>query len=225
MVPNESTTNGQHEPPTDRTATDSDARPRARAGEPTGSDGTPPVWRRTLLGAVGTVVGAGLTGCVGGSAAGRTATTAATTPSPERSLALPSVVTRGDFPDGRVTLRPPGTVTFLNFFATWCKPCQEEMPDLRRLRAEYDPDALHMVSITPEVDEGLIREFWSTYDGTWPVVRDPALAATERWDANRYPTNLLFDRDGDPATGNGPAVGARGFEELKALVDPLVGGR
>ena len=224
MVPNERTTNDRHEPPTDRTATDPDARARDRAGAPAAADEAPRVRRRALLGAVGTAV-TGLAGCAGGSPTNRTATADASTPSREGSLALPSVVTRGDFPDGRVTLRPGGTVTLLNFFATWCKPCREEMPDLRRLRAEYDPDALHMVSVTPEVDEGLIREFWATYDGTWPVVRDPALTATERWDANRYPTNLVFDRNGDLAAGDGPAVGAREFEELNSLVEPLVGGR
>jgi cytochrome c-type biogenesis protein len=49
-----------------------------------------------------------------------------------------------------------------------------------------------MVSITPEVDRSLVREFWAEYDGTWPVVTDPGLTATARWDANRYPTNLAF---------------------------------
>jgi thiol-disulfide isomerase/thioredoxin len=127
-------------------------------------------------------------------------------------------------PDGRVELRPEGSVTLLNFFATWCKPCREEMPDFRRLRAEYDPDSLHMVSITPEVDETLIREFWEKYGGTWPVVTDPSLKATEKWDANSYPTNLLFDRNGDPTEGDSPEIRAREFSELKSLIDPLIEG-
>ena len=95
------------------------------------------------------------------------------------------------------------------------------MDDFRRLRAAYDPDTLHMVSITPEVDRSLVREFWAEYDGTWPVVTDPGLNATARWDANRYPTNLLFDADGTPA-GDDPEVRARTFEEFDALIEPLV---
>jgi hypothetical protein len=98
------------------------------------------------------------------------------------------------------------------------------MPDFRRLRAEYDSDTLHIVSITPEVDDELIEEFWSTYDGTWPVVKDPALKATEKWGANSYPTNLLFDRTGAPAVGESPKISAREFSELQSLVEPLVEG-
>jgi thiol-disulfide isomerase/thioredoxin len=181
------------------------------------------VRRRGFLGALGTAVATGLAGCSGGSSPSGTPGATTGTVTPDESLALPSVVAEGDLPDGRVELVREGTVTFLNFFATWCKPCQDEMPDLRRLRAEYAPDRLHMVSITPEVDDQLVREFWAEYEGTWPVVKDPALRATERWNANSYPTNLLFDRDGTPATGDSPEVRARSFDEIRALVDPLVG--
>jgi hypothetical protein len=79
-----------------------------------------------------------------------------------------------------------------------------------------------MVSITPEVDEALIKQFWNEYDGTWPVVKDPGLVATNRWNANSYPTNLVFDTDGTPATGETPEVRARTFEEYNSIIAPLV---
>lgn len=174
--------------------------------------------RRLLLGAIGTAIGVGMAGCAGGSTGDVDAS-----PTPDEPLTRPSAVTRGDLPGGEVRLKADGTVTLLNFFATWCKPCQREMDDFRRLRAAYDPDTLHMVSITPEVDRSLVREFWAEYDGTWPVVTDPGLTATARWDANRYPTNLVFEADGTPVEG-GPSVRARTFEEFEALLDPLVEG-
>lgn len=165
----------------------------------------------------------GIGGCAGRSADGGSgdSATPSTATATDDHLTLPSAVTAGDLPDGQVRLVAPETVTLLNFFTTWCRPCQREMSEFRRLRAEYDAGALHMVSITPEVDETLVREFWTEYEGTWPVVMDPALTATERWNANRYPTNLLFDANGDPA-GDDPRVRARTFEEFDALVEPLV---
>jgi thiol-disulfide isomerase/thioredoxin len=169
--------------------------------------------RRLFLRAIGTAMSVGIGGC-----AGRSTDGAATTDDP---LTLPSAVTTGDLPDGQVRLKAPGTVTLLNFFTTWCRPCQREMSEFRKLRAAYDADTLHMVSITPEVDETLVEEFWAEYEGTWPVVMDPALTATERWNANRYPTNLLFDADGDPVE-DGPRVRARTFAEFDALIEPLV---
>jgi thiol-disulfide isomerase/thioredoxin len=176
--------------------------------------------RRLFLRAIGTAMSVGIGGCAGRSAGGA-ADDAAPTTATDDPLTLPSAVTTGDLPDGRVRLKESGTVTLLNFFTTWCRPCQREMSEFRELRAEYDADTLHMVSITPEVEETLVEEFWAEYEGTWPVVMDPALTATERWNANRYPTNLLFDADGKPA-GDAPKVRARTFEEFDALIEPLV---
>jgi thiol-disulfide isomerase/thioredoxin len=140
-------------------------------------------------------------------------------------LSLPAVATPGrDGTAEQVRVLPEGTVTLVNFFTTWCKPCREEMPAFRKLRAAYDRDTVHMVSITPEVDEALITEFWNRYDATWPVVKDPALRATERWDADAYPTNLLFDRDGDPASGSSPEVNVRSFDGFRSQIDPLLEG-
>ena len=168
--------------------------------------------RRSLLGSLGAALGAGLAGC----------SSVNTTGDSQESLTLPSVVTTGDLPEGQVELVDEGTVTLLNFFATWCKPCVDEMPHFRRLREAYDAETLHMVSITPEVDEELIEEFWSEHEGTWPVVNDPALAATDRWNANSYPTNLLFDRNGEQVTEGGHGLRVRDFEGLQSRIEPLV---
>jgi thiol-disulfide isomerase/thioredoxin len=182
----------------------------------------PSTQRRSFLKTVSAALGISLAGCTDFQSP-RTETPSKKTGAAGESdpLALPSVVTRGEFPDGNVVLQPDGKLVLLNFFTTWCRPCQEEMPAFRRLRAEYDPATLHMVSITPEVDETLIREFWREYDGTWPVVTDPALAATDRWNANSYPTNLVFDTDGTPAAGDSPSVRARTFAEFESIIDPL----
>jgi len=168
--------------------------------------------RRAVLATVGTTLAVGSAGC---SALGKNQST-------EANISLPSIVTTGEFPSGEVVLVPDNTVTLLNFFATWCKPCIEEMPVFRRLRSEYDPDTLHMVSITPEVDEELITAFWEKHDGTWPVVNDPSLKATDKWNANSYPTNLLFDRDGTEVTDDGHGILARSFKNLNEQIAPLI---
>ncbi len=185
--------------------------------------------RRAVLAAIGSGVGLSLAGCIGqestsDNSSPSTAGTAAGTDmiDTDAKLSLPSVVTHDGFPDGDVVLKPDGKIVLLNFFTTWCRPCQEEMPAFRKLRSEYDAETLHMVSITPEVDESLIKQFWSEYEGTWPVVNDPGLVATDQWNANSYPTNLVFDTDGTPATGEQPEVRARTFEEFNSIIEPLV---
>lgn len=185
--------------------------------------------RRAVLAAIGSGVGLSLAGCIGqestsDNSSPSTAGTAAGTEmiDTDAKLSLPSVVTHDGFPDGDVVLKPDGKIVLLNFFTTWCRPCQEEMPVFRKLRAEYDAETLHMVSITPEVDESLIKQFWNEYEGTWPVVNDPGLVATDQWNANSYPTNLVFDADGTPATGEQPEVRARTFEEFNSIIASLV---
>lgn len=175
-----------------------------------------PVQRRSLLGSLGVVFSAGLAGCTSELSPN------SDSKNEEESLTLPSVVTTGELPEGQVKLLPENTVTLLNFFATWCKPCIDEMPDFRKLREEYDEETLHMVSITPEVDEELIEEFWAEHDGSWPVVNDPGLEATEKWDANTYPTNLLFNQNAEQVTGDGHGLRVRDFEGLQSKIDPLI---
>lgn len=175
--------------------------------------------RRAFVGAAGTAALSTVAGCssvLGGSPGG------GSSPASSSGLRLPSVVTAGDLPDGRVPLVKDGRVSLVNFFTTWCKPCRREMPDFRKLRAEYGADTLHMVSVTPEVDEELIRSFWEEYDGTWPVLTDSSLAATSKYGANSYPTNLLFDRAGEPASGGDPEVQARTYEEFAGEIDSLL---
>lgn len=184
--------------------------------------------RRRLLATVGAGVTTAVAGCSGVSTGGEAAATDRavddTDASPtaataaQSSLALPSAVTTGGLPDGDVTLRPTGSVTLLNFFATWCAPCKKEMPALRKLREAYDESELHMVSVTPQVETEVVASFWAKHDATWPAVTDSSLRASQRWDATSYPTNLLFDRDGAPAGD----VDARTFGGFETAVAPLI---
>jgi thiol-disulfide isomerase/thioredoxin len=89
----------------------------------------------------------------------------------------------------------PQTVTLLDFFGTWCAPCEPQMDHLRTVRAEF-PD-VHMLAITWESDAETVRSFWQEHEGTWPVALDPELRTGEEYNVTRIPTLVVFDAAGE----------------------------
>lgn len=150
--------------------------------------------RRAVLGASGAAL-TGLAGCTslpggGGGADGTTDGETATSP-----LSLDTYDVGGSSGE-TVAVREPGTVTLLDFFATWCAPCKPMMAELRQVRDD-NPD-LHMLSITWEREQSAIEEFWREYEGTWNVASDPALQTGKAYDVGgQLPTTLLLDADGE----------------------------
>ena len=100
----------------------------------------------------------------------------------------------GGSPGESMAVVPDGTVTLLDFFATYCAPCKPQMAELREVRSAF-PD-VHMLSITWERDEPTVRSFWNEYDGTWPVAMDPEVETGPTYGVEALPTMIVLDADG-----------------------------
>src|SRR5687767_7978638 len=81
----------------------------------------------------------------------------------------------GDFKtaDGRkVSLHDlKSTLVFLNFWATWCEYCKEEMPSLTELSKKFSPQDLLVIAATNE-DPKTVRRFLQGKDFSYPIVLD-----------------------------------------------------
>ena len=102
--------------------------------------------------------------------------------------------------DGEVTLPAPDQPTFVDFFATWCSPCVEQMPDLVEAHDRLGDEVL-FVSVTPEdvggsVSEEAVADWWRENDGDWLVAADVSAELAARLDVGGYPSARAIDAAG-----------------------------
>lgn len=96
-----------------------------------------------------------------------------------------------------------GKTVFLNFWATWCPPCKEEMPYIEQLYKEYNKnnkDVVILVVASPNLDrEGSkedIIEFLQQEKYTFPVVMDNNGELAYQYGISAYPTTFIIDKEG-----------------------------
>ena len=89
-----------------------------------------------------------------------------------------------------------GKPVLVNFWATWCPPCREEMPSLARLAQSFDPGTFEVVTVS--VDDGWepIEKFLSTPKTPYRVVLDLGAKVSRTYGTTKFPESYLLDRDG-----------------------------
>ncbi len=90
-----------------------------------------------------------------------------------------------------------GKVLVVNFWATWCAPCREEMPALQSLSEQLDPDLYRVLGVTVDQDLNLVREFILKYQLDFIQLSDASMAvASDLLAISAYPQTLIVDRNG-----------------------------
>ncbi len=90
-----------------------------------------------------------------------------------------------------------GKVVFLNFWATWCEPCLEEMPAMERLAAAYRDRGLVVVALSADREgASVVRPFLKRHGLTFPVGLDPDQAVARSYRVWALPSTFILDRTG-----------------------------
>jgi cytochrome c-type biogenesis protein len=94
-----------------------------------------------------------------------------------------------------------GKVVFLNFWATWCPPCKEELPSIDQISKEYSNDDVVILGVTGpnmgrEGSEKDIKDFMSKNGYTFKVAFDTTGEVMEDYSINAFPTTFIIDKDG-----------------------------
>jgi len=89
-----------------------------------------------------------------------------------------------------------GKVVLVNFWATWCDPCREEMPSLNKLRAALDGRPFAILAVNLAESEARIRRFMERVPLDFPVLLDRNTAAAKAWQARILPASFVVGPDG-----------------------------
>lgn len=90
-----------------------------------------------------------------------------------------------------------GKTVLLHFFATWCAPCEMEMPELVRLRQSYPPDELVMIGVAVNETQGerAVREWVERFKITYPLALATPEIVAAYW-VQGVPISYIIDREG-----------------------------
>jgi peroxiredoxin len=114
-----------------------------------------------------------------------------------------------------------GKPVMINFWATWCAPCREEMPAMERLYRRHREHGFVLLAVSVDADAALVRPFLEQHKLTFPVTLDSKMSLANAYGVRALPSSFLVDRDGNLAA---LALGPRAWDNrvAHALVEGML---
>ncbi len=113
-----------------------------------------------------------------------------------------------------------GKPVIINFWATWCPPCREEIPSMNRAWHILRNEDVVMLAVNMGEDEDTIFIFTADYVADFPILMDRDGAVIEQWPVKGLPTTYVVAPDGTlayRAIGSREWDGAAVLEEIRGL--------
>ena len=89
-----------------------------------------------------------------------------------------------------------GKVVFVNFWATWCAPCREEMPSMQRLYTNLPKDKFEMIALFNNDKPAVVKNFVSKLGLTFPILNDEFNLIGPRYGLTGLPETFIVDKKG-----------------------------
>lgn len=89
-----------------------------------------------------------------------------------------------------------GKVVLVHFWATWCPPCVEEMPQLQKLYEQLAGPAFEVLAVSVDDSAGMLQSFLKKQGISLPVLFDPGRDIASRYGTRKFPETYVLDRRG-----------------------------
>ena len=114
-----------------------------------------------------------------------------------------------------------GDVVMVNFWATWCGPCRQEMPILDELYSRYQRVGFSLLGVNIDDNSSKAMNMVSELGVTFPVLFDSRKEVSELYDVDAMPVTLLIDREGTVRyvhQGYKPGYEDKYLEQIRSLL-------
>jgi cytochrome c biogenesis protein CcmG/thiol:disulfide interchange protein DsbE len=101
--------------------------------------------------------------------------------------------------DNGIAISPAGfggRLLVLNFWATWCPPCIEEMPSLDQMHKELKDSGVVVLGVSVDEDEGAYKNFVQRAGVSFLTARDPTAEISSLYGTYRYPETYVINQQG-----------------------------
>jgi cytochrome c biogenesis protein CcmG/thiol:disulfide interchange protein DsbE len=89
-----------------------------------------------------------------------------------------------------------GKIVVLNFWATWCPPCVDEMPSLVQMQQKMKGKGVEVLAVSVDADQSAYQKFLEDYNVNLLTVRDPDQKSNNLYGTFKFPETYIIDRQG-----------------------------
>lgn len=95
-----------------------------------------------------------------------------------------------------------GQVVYLDFWASWCKPCRKSFPWMNIMQQKYGPQGLQIIAVNLDSDPALAKVFLDKVQADIPILYDPQGKIANDYKIIGMPSSYLIDRKGQLRTSH-----------------------